>query len=222
MVLAEGIEDENDLGTALALGARWGQGWLFGRPGPLRALAGRTVRDCARLRPPHPSLHLPTGTPFSLASASHFTRTADRRMVEALTEHVLSLATLAGPHAVLLGGFADTAVGRAWLPRLRGIAATTALVGVAGPALAAANPYPVRVAAVPTDQAGTETALALVSPHATVALCVRPRGGDILDLVLTHDPNLVYTIARMLLGRLDGAAERATAPAPATVAGSRT
>jgi len=39
LVLAEGIETEEHRRTALALGARYGQGWLFGRPGELRPTA---------------------------------------------------------------------------------------------------------------------------------------------------------------------------------------
>ena len=34
VVLAEGIETEEHLATARALGATLGQGWYFGRPGP--------------------------------------------------------------------------------------------------------------------------------------------------------------------------------------------
>jgi len=34
-MVAEGIEDERGLQRAQALGAHWGQGWLFGRPAPL-------------------------------------------------------------------------------------------------------------------------------------------------------------------------------------------
>src|ERR1700761_2702287 len=36
LILAEGIETEDHLRRALALGASYGQGWLFGRPGELR------------------------------------------------------------------------------------------------------------------------------------------------------------------------------------------
>ena len=35
LLLAEGIETLEQLEVARALGARYGQGWLFGRPGPL-------------------------------------------------------------------------------------------------------------------------------------------------------------------------------------------
>src|SRR3954452_16006985 len=37
LLLAEGIETPEQLEVARALGARYGQGWLFGRPGPLPA-----------------------------------------------------------------------------------------------------------------------------------------------------------------------------------------
>src|SRR5918997_5912954 len=37
LVLAEGIESDHHLMRARALGARYGQGWRFGRPGPLPA-----------------------------------------------------------------------------------------------------------------------------------------------------------------------------------------
>jgi c-di-GMP-related signal transduction protein len=37
-ILAEGIETEAHLQRALTLGATFGQGWMFGRPGPLPEL----------------------------------------------------------------------------------------------------------------------------------------------------------------------------------------
>src|SRR5439155_10454555 len=141
------------------------------------------------------------------------------------TEHLLSLASNAGPHAVVLGAFPDPAVGAAWLPRLASVADTAAFVGVVGPALAGADPHPVRVAAAPAGgPASTETVLAVVGPLATVALCVRPGPGDTADFVLTHDPDQVHAVARMLLWRLDTAAERLNPPivdrwtSPATAA----
>src|SRR2546423_1046355 len=104
VVLAEGIETEDDLVTARALGARWGQGWLVGRPGPLSALAGWPVHPYARLRATRPDLHLPTGTPFSLAAVRHYSRAGDQRMVDALIGHLLSLAAGGGaPPAVAWG-----------------------------------------------------------------------------------------------------------------------
>ncbi|GAA4965593.1 EAL domain-containing protein [Actinoplanes utahensis] len=66
IVIAEGIETEEDLHTAGRLGARWGQGWLFGRPGQI----GRDFdAEAARaLRKPRPGFHRPAGTPFEIAA----------------------------------------------------------------------------------------------------------------------------------------------------------
>ncbi len=44
VILAEGIETEAHLCRALAMGAKLGQGWLFGRPGPLDLAAARDPR----------------------------------------------------------------------------------------------------------------------------------------------------------------------------------
>jgi EAL domain-containing protein (putative c-di-GMP-specific phosphodiesterase class I) len=200
VVLAEGIETEDDLAVALALGARWGQGWLFGRPGPLDAVAGWPVHPYARLRASRPDLHLPPGTPFSLAAVRHHSRAGDQRMVDALTRHLLDVAAGAGPHTVVLAAYPDPAVGQAWLPGLASVARTAAFVAAVGPTPAAAEPHPVRLATTPADW--TETVLTVVSPQATVALCVRPGSGDEVDLVLTHDPELVHAMARMVLARV--------------------
>ncbi|GIH97329.1 EAL domain-containing protein [Planobispora siamensis] len=215
MVLAEGIESEQDVATARALGARWGQGWLFGRPGPLDALVGRPVDRHAQLRPPRPKLHLPDGTPFGIAAVRNHSRTGDQSMIDALTGYLLSTAAEAGSHAVVLGAYPDPAVGRAWLPRLASLADRVAFTGVVGPGPIAAAPHPVRMAVAPAGgPAATETVLAVVGPHTAAALCARPDPDDGVDFVLTHEPDLVHAIARMLMRRLDTAAER---PAPTVI-----
>ncbi|GIF75950.1 hypothetical protein Asi02nite_54680 [Asanoa siamensis] len=50
-ILAEGIERREDLDVARALGATLGQGWLFGRPGPLPERIARSDQPLARVRP---------------------------------------------------------------------------------------------------------------------------------------------------------------------------
>jgi EAL domain-containing protein (putative c-di-GMP-specific phosphodiesterase class I) len=70
VVIAEGIETEDDLRTAGALGARWGQGWLFGRPGRIEQAAHQFDTGAGSvLRTPRPGFHLPAGTPFEVAAA---------------------------------------------------------------------------------------------------------------------------------------------------------
>ncbi|MCY1145704.1 EAL domain-containing protein [Actinoplanes sp. Pm04-4] len=69
VVIAEGIETEADLVTARALGADWGQGWLFGRPAPLTNI-GYTFdhTGTSALRAPRPGFHQPAGTPWAIAA----------------------------------------------------------------------------------------------------------------------------------------------------------
>ena len=217
VVLAEGIETEDDLATARVLGAQWGQGWLFGRPGPLTALAGQPAQDTPRLRPPRREGYLPVGTPFEIAALENHTRPGDQRTIDELTDYVLSVAESCGSRTVILGVYPDQAVGQAWLPRLTAMADTVTFVGLIGPRLPGPTASNVSAAMDPT--AGPETALAVVGPYAAVALCARPAPGRGLELVLTHDPNRVHVIARMLM-RLVGAATdaRDSAAAPAGTA----
>ncbi|WP_029430586.1 EAL domain-containing protein [Blastococcus sp. URHD0036] len=57
-LVAEGIETADDAGTLLALGVDLGQGWHFGRPGPVEALAPAGVST--------PGLFSPVGSPASV------------------------------------------------------------------------------------------------------------------------------------------------------------
>jgi EAL domain-containing protein (putative c-di-GMP-specific phosphodiesterase class I) len=207
VVIAEGVETEADLTTARALGAQWGQGWLFGRPGPLRAIARWPVNRHARLRPTRPDLRLPSGPPYRVAAMRHHSRTGNQPMVDGLTDYLLSRATGAGSPVVVLAACPDPAVGRALLSRLASVADTAAFVGVVGPALEAGTvQHRVRVAAAPVESSGAaDTVLAVVGSHTTVALCTRPGSGGTVEFVLTQDPELVQTVARMLLWRLDTA-----------------
>lgn len=52
VVVAEGIEDDDDLAAARRLGATWGQGWRFGRPAPLAP--GADVRESRATTPATP------------------------------------------------------------------------------------------------------------------------------------------------------------------------
>ncbi|MHB8531169.1 MAG: EAL domain-containing protein, partial [Solirubrobacteraceae bacterium] len=70
-LLAEGIETEEHRRTALALGARYGQGWLFGRPGALVVPAAPAQGGPAR-HERHPAMV--GATPFELVSAQRETR----------------------------------------------------------------------------------------------------------------------------------------------------
>lgn len=205
IVVAEGIESEDDLATARVLGAQWGQGWLFGEPGPLAALAGRPVQNTTRLRPPQRGGYLPPGTPFDIAAMGNGTRACDRRDIDELAEYLLSVAASSGSRTVVFGVYPDQAVGEAWLTRLTGMADTIAFVGLIGARRLGRDAR--RTSAEMDPAAGTETALAVVGPYAAVALCARPAHSGGMELVLTHEANRVHVIARMLMRLVGPAAD---------------
>ncbi|MEV0900053.1 EAL domain-containing protein [Actinoplanes sp. NPDC049802] len=68
VVIAEGIETEEHLTTARRLGAHWGQGWLFGRPGPIDQVRHFDPAAAAVTRAARPGFHQPAGTPFEIAA----------------------------------------------------------------------------------------------------------------------------------------------------------
>lgn len=204
-VVAEGVETEHDVVNALALGARWGQGWLFGRPGPLDAIAGRPIDRTARLRPSQPGLHRPAGTPFGLAAARNPVRSGDPRLIDALVDHVLSEATVSGPHAVVLCAPNGPRQRSSWLPRLAALRAQVAWVGLLSGVPSPSSPLSHTDLLDSADPINGETTVAVLGPHMSTALCLRRaeagRTDEDVDFVLTQDRDIVQVIARMIIQR---------------------
>lgn len=101
VILAEGIETEAHLARARTLGATLGQGWLFGRPGPLPpdpAPAGRALV----VRPP---TERSASTPFELLSARLRPRRATRSELEALSHAFEDRAGALPLPPLLVAGF---------------------------------------------------------------------------------------------------------------------
>ena len=214
VVVAEGLETEQDVTSALALGAQWGQGWFYGRPVPPHRLSDRPVNPAAQLRPARRDLHLPTGTPFATAASRQPARNGDRYLLDQFVDHLLRAAGAAGRHAVVLAATPDLATTTAWLPRLADVARTAAFVGLAGPAPSPSPQTEMHIAPVPPDARDRrETTLIVVGPQLAVAVCAEPGdAGQPTRFVLSHDADVVHTIGRMLLHRLDRATTRLTPP----------
>jgi EAL domain-containing protein (putative c-di-GMP-specific phosphodiesterase class I) len=84
-VLAEGIETERQLETALSLGARFGQGYRFGRPAPLPSLPSVDAIS--------PILAVPDATedvdtPFDLVARSGNLRTSRKPLLVEMSKHL--------------------------------------------------------------------------------------------------------------------------------------
>ena len=203
VLVAEGIETEQQLDLARALGADYGQGYLLGRPAALPADIAAPPSSVPLLRRVLDRSAVPG--PFSVAASHASTRSLTARSVREIARQLLSRAvTLLPPPAVLvcandpdlfddeLGGLLQTLVG---LP----------LVGLIGsPACRARVSGLPSSALEPDDPARWDFAVAVVSPHYTAALLARVGLGrtDRFDGVLSFDRDLVVTAANAMARRL--------------------
>ncbi len=214
VLLAEGIETEQQRERALAMGATLGQGWLFGRPGP------PAVPGTSALRLPSASAGgrggRPAGrTPFDLLSTGSRPQRATVPLLSSMTRQLESQALLLDEQTVVLANFQDP---RAMTPRTRrryeSLAAVSALTAVTGPGMAE-EPVPgvPGTALAPGDPLGEQWVVTVVGPHFAAALAARdvpvadpspPHGpaahdGRRLDYVLTYDRDRVLDAAGLLL-----------------------
>ncbi|GAA2337344.1 hypothetical protein GCM10010170_018350 [Dactylosporangium salmoneum] len=207
LIVAEGIETEDDLANARALGANWGQGLLFGGPAPLAPFDEAGIADTADLgsasllRPSRPGLHLPSGTPFEAAAARGKARQGTAAAFAAHMDHLLRRAHQDhGAGAVVLASCTDAETALSWLPSLRGLAERAAFVGLVAPLDPAAVGPGVRFAAGPGAEV-EECAAVVIAPRYAAALCGRG-GHESIAFAHTEDRALVASIARIVLQQL--------------------
>jgi hypothetical protein len=197
VVVAEGVEDEATLEAALALGATLGQGWMFGRPGPLPAELPRVDQ----VVPLHRGWPLgEDSTPFSLVRAALPLRHGTKTQLLGIARHLEEQAMAWSDGPVVLSTFQageDLDVhttGR--YAELAGRGSFVAALQTGGaPELAAG----VRCAALPHDhRLGEEWSVVVVGPHYAGALVARQVGDD-YDFAVTHRRDLVIEAGRSLL-----------------------
>jgi len=208
LVLAEGIETEAHRQTALALGARYGQGWLFGRPAALEQ-AGRAAIGNAIARPRRkpPDDHQ---TPFEVVAQSRPTRRGDKRLMLALSRQIEAQASSLAPSAVVLSAFQEsqyfTAVTGA---RYSSMSNDAALVGALGVGLSEQPAPGVRGVALDlADPLRGEWDVTVIGPHFAMAFVARDLGDDCADMqrrfdfTITYDRELAVDAARAMMARL--------------------
>ncbi|GIF02714.1 EAL domain-containing protein [Actinoplanes siamensis] len=191
VVIAEGIETEADLRTARSLGADWGQGWLFGRPGPLECLrypvpAGPGVT----LRPPRVGLHQPAGTPFEIAAARGARQVVLRDSAIQAVTRLCESAGSEGP-SVIVASCDDPGAATRLAAFLDTVSSPTTYVAVVPPTR-------------PLHGAMT---VAVVGADSADGVSVRPLAGgdgnsDHFEIAASSDLSVVVDIARVLLRRL--------------------
>ncbi|MGP8207514.1 MAG: EAL domain-containing protein [Acidimicrobiales bacterium] len=206
-VLAQGIEDLDDLWAARLAGASFAQGWYFGRPGLLP-----------------PELHVPTAviplvqgapvleraTPFEIISGRHPTTITNKRLLLAFSRQVEDQVDTNGPPALLLETFeAGSGGDPRTQARLHQLAHRAAFLAVVGGDIATIDAPTVRTtAARSVDPIGSEWNVIVLGPHYAVAVAARgldePSAGPDrrYEYAVTHDRDLIVRAAVVVWGRL--------------------
>lgn len=207
-VVAEGIETDEHLERALVLGATFGQGYLFGRPGPLPdPLPRPRVTIPLATRP----LHILADTPHQIAEDHLRFRIASKRVLLPLSKQLEQRAIEAGPAVFLFSSFQKAHhFTKGTAARYAQLAANSALVAAFGAELDAEPAPGVRGITVSADDPlAEEWVVVVVAPHYAAALVARDIGdrpAEEMDrrfeFAMTHDRQLVSSLGRSLMSRI--------------------
>jgi diguanylate cyclase (GGDEF)-like protein/PAS domain S-box-containing protein len=215
LVLAEGIEDEAHLAMALALGASLGQGWHFGRPGPV-AVSDRAVGSL-KLPSPVPLDADVHGSPFGCLPPGTELRVAPKALLIELSKHLERQAMRLGETCVVASTFQEA---RHFTPatkqRYRDLVARTGFVCALGADLPV-EPVPgLRGAHLdPADPVRGEWDVVVLSPHFSAALLARDLGDSGPDAQRRYEYALTYERTTVELAGISLVARVAAQPAPA-------
>ena len=200
-IVAEGVEDDAMREAALALGATLGQGWMYGRPGPLPA-ALPTVDTVVPL---HRSWALRDDpTPFSIVRSALPVRRASKAQLLSVAAHLEEQAVAWSDGPVVLSTFQTDeqldSLTHERYTRLAGRGSFVAAMRSGGDLHVGDG---VRTAVLPDGhRLGEEWSVVVVGPHYAGALVSRQVGDDPADgydYVVTHSRELVVEAGRSLL-----------------------
>ena len=211
-ILAEGIETDEHLEQALAVGATLGQGYMFGRPGPMGdhpVAAGWSPPPSRTVRP-----GLASGSPFDLIGDHAPLRTGRKQTLTAFSRHIESQARNAADPPILLTALqrAKRFTGRTRRDYLD-FATRSPLVAVFAENLSTdLGPGVRQVCLDPDDALTLEWTVVALGPHTAAALIAREHPDNALygrrdadrrfDFIITYDRLLVTAAACNLLDRI--------------------
>lgn len=208
VIIAEGIESPDHLDKALAMGASHGQGWYFGRPGPVPAALERSSRSVT-LRHGVPVTH---NTPYEFLSGRRTVRRGTKRVLMQMSLNLEHQALATGGAPVVLGTFQSARnFTDSTSARYCELARQGAFVGVFAERIEEVAPRPtVAVSIDGDDRLTSEWCVAIVGPHYAAAFAGQDLGLDVpdrdrqFDFVITHDRSLAIETASLLLARVNG------------------
>lgn len=219
VLLAEGIENEEHLRTALSLGAALGQGWLWGRPGDLPIGLPRPGRP---LRLPERGRRSALATPFGDVTEERTPREAKKALLFEVTRLLEREAADLGESAVVLATFQDVSnLTPATLARYAGLGSHSTFTGIFGRGVPSRPAPGVRGASLEDDDPlRDEWNIAVLGPHFAAALVSRDMGDGgaeeerRFEYVLTYDRELVRRTAVAMMRRFEGDVETLEAVLP--------
>ncbi len=209
LLVAEGIETESHIRRALALGAEYGQGWLFGRPGPLPSERGDGAGPALPRREPFAS----EATPFEIVAGQRPLRRGAKWLLLELSRSIEAQTANQGGAAVILSTFQSAEY---FTPqtaaRYSSLAGDAALVGALGVGLTAEPAPGVRgVSLEEAEPLRGEWDVTVIAPHFAAAFVARDLGdggADMerrFDFALSYDRDLVVEAARAMMKRVAAA-----------------
>jgi EAL domain-containing protein (putative c-di-GMP-specific phosphodiesterase class I) len=212
VILAEGIEDEKHLASARALGARLGQGYLFGRPQP-GATPGVTIGRLA-LPPmtstPEQDLSPFNRSPFDCLPTGVHTRRSTKPLLIEISKHLERQALRLGKTCIVLSTFQEAChFGAPTARRYQALAGQAGFVAAIGVGLSDQPAPGARGADLdPADPVSGEWDIVVLAPHFAAALIAReiddtpPQLERTFDFVLSYDRATVEAAAQSLMTRI--------------------
>jgi EAL domain-containing protein (putative c-di-GMP-specific phosphodiesterase class I) len=203
-ILAQGLEQADDVRFARAAGAGFGQGWYLGRPGPLDhgGKRPRTVFPLSREAP-----RAPDATPFRIVGERLPTAVAERRFLDPIAAYLAEQTHRNGPPALLLVSHGHRlALRPGELERLLDLADRSAFTLLLAPNVRNdERPTSLTRRVHRGDPFADEWNVIVLGPHYAGALVARDLGDEDVDshrrfeYAITHDRDLVLHAARGFL-----------------------
>jgi hypothetical protein len=199
-VLAQGIEDLDDVWAARLAGASFG-------PGPLPTELHVPTSVFSLVQPsPVPE----RSTPFGIITERYPAAITDKSLLVAFSRHVEEQVDTNGPAALLLETFEPGAgTSPETQARLRQLAGRAAFLAIFGDDIATMEGRTVRTTTVrPADPIGLEWNVVVLGPHYTLAVTAQAIDGPLAgpkrryEYAVTHDRDAIARAAGVLWGRL--------------------
>lgn len=220
VLLAEGIENEQHLEIARALGATLGQGWKFGRPSA--EVTGFSETAALKLPEPVRAPSLVDSSPFRCLPSGAGLRRSTKPLLIELSKHLEREALRYGSTCLVVATFQFAQhFTRLTSARYAHLAAEVGFVAAVGAGMGPEPVQGVRGADLsPGDELVGEWDIVVLAPHFSAALLARDLGDNGPDrdrrfeFFLTYNRDIVCAAAEALMSRVLPSAPSATSPRP--------